>query len=211
MPKLFDINENNFENITFSKITKLEDSKYFIPIHHKCKDDNIEPVIIQLNRSFTLNDLSIDDNLSSILELSIDNKSKDIITEFDDQILAKVKDNADKWFPGKDLGNSYFDNALMNSLKPIKKDRTFKFSTRTIKEIKVFNSQHEKLQIKDAIKDSNVNVIIQLYGIWFTKSRFGLTWRLHQIKLNTPTKKTYDCLFNNDDDDDDLDNVFPDE
>ena len=208
MPKLFDMNENNFENITFGKLTKLEDSKYFIPIHNK-QSENIEPIIIQLNRCFTLNELVIEEKLSNILELSIEHKSKDIITEFDDQILAKVKDNSEKWFPGKDLGNSYFDNALMNSIKPIKKDKSFKFCTRTIKDMKVYNGSHEKLESSDVIKDSRVNVIVQLYGIWFTQSRFGLTWRLHQIKVNTPTKKTYNCLFKDDDEPDDLENVFP--
>ena len=55
--------------------------------------------------------------------------------------------------------------------------------------MKVYNGSHEKLESSDVIKDSQVNVIVQLYGIWFTQSRFGLTWRLHQIKVNTPTKK----------------------
>ena len=53
MPKLFDMNESNFENIKFGKLTKLEDSKYFIPIHQKISE-NIEPVIIQLNRCFNV-------------------------------------------------------------------------------------------------------------------------------------------------------------
>ena len=91
-------------------------------------------VILQLNRNICINDIVENEVLKNNIELSIDNKSKDIITEFDDQILAKVKDHAEIWFPGKDLGNTYFENALMNSLKPIKKDKTFKFNAKTIKE-----------------------------------------------------------------------------
>ena len=36
----------------------------------------------------------------------------------------------------------------MNSLKPIKKDKTFKFNAKTIKELKVYNMEHESIKTK---------------------------------------------------------------
>ena len=68
----------------------MDDSKYFVSINY-IENEKKEPVILQLNRNICINDIVENEVLKNNIELSIDNKSKDIITEFDDQILAKVK------------------------------------------------------------------------------------------------------------------------
>lgn len=212
MPRIFELNEENCTKIVFEKMRKLEDQRYFVPAMFKENDGSVpEPIIIQLNRNITTNDLETEEGLASVLDCLVNDDVKEIITDFDDSILARVKDNSESWFPGKEFGESYFENAVLYSVKSNKKDKKNKFSVKTTKNIKVYSSTHESLKTTDVVKDSNVNVIIQLYGVWFTQSRFGITWRLHQVKVNTPTKQTYDCLFKNDDELADLENVFPDE
>ena len=34
MPKIFEINESNFESIVFGKLRKMDDSKYFVSINY---------------------------------------------------------------------------------------------------------------------------------------------------------------------------------
>ena len=212
MPRIFELNEENCTKIVFEKMRKLEDQRYFVPAMFKENEGSVpEPIIIQLNRNITINDLETEDGLASVLDCLVNDDVKEIVTDFDDSILARVKDNSESWFPGKEFGESYFENAILYSVKSNKKDKKNKFSVKTTKNIKVYNSTHESLKTTDVVKDSNVNVIIQLYGVWFTQSRLDITWRLHQIKINTPTKQTYDCLFKNDDELADLENVFPDE
>ena len=57
-----------------------------------------------------------------------------------------------------------------------------------------------------------VSCIVHLSGIWFTKSRFGVVWKVIQIKLNKEKEKKI-CLFEDADDDeyDDMENAFPEE
>jgi hypothetical protein len=52
-----------------------------------------------------------------------------------------------------------------------------------------------------------------LSGIWFTKSRFGVVWKVFQIKMNPEKKPKEMCLFDDADDDecDEMENAFPDE
>lgn len=212
MPRIFELNEENCSNIVFDKMRKLEDQRYFVPTMFREKESSTsEPIIIQLNRNITINDLEGDDGLSSVLDSFVNEDVKEIISDFDETILAKVKDNSSEWFGEKDFGDSYFENAILYSVKSNKKDKKNKFSVKTTKNIKVYNTTHDVLTAKDVVKDSNVNMIVQLYGVWFTQSRFGITWRLHQVKINTPTKQTYECLFKNDEEPTDVENVFPDE
>lgn len=209
MPRIFELTEETSTKIVFDKMRMLEDKRYFIPAMYKEDGSIPEPIIIQLNRNITSNDLESDQGLSPILDCYINDDVRDLINEYDDTILARVKDNADTWFPGKDFGESYFENAILYSVKTKQKDKKNKFSTKTTNNIKVYNASHDSLTTADVVKDSNINMIVQLYGVWFTQSRFGISWRLHQVKINTPTKQTYECLFRDDEDLEDLENVFP--
>lgn len=212
MPRIFELNEKNGSKIFFEKMKKLEDQRYFAPAMFKeTEGASPEPIIIQVNRNITINDLETEEGLSNVLDCFVNDDVKEIITDLDDNILARVKDYSETWWEGKDFGESYFENAILYSVKSNKKDKKNKLSVKTTKNIKVYNTTHESLKTSDVVKDSNVNMIIQLYGVWFTQSRFGITWRLHQVKINTPTKQTYDCLFKNDEELVDVENVFPDE
>jgi hypothetical protein len=212
MPRVFELNDDSCEKITFDTMRKLEDNRYFVPTMFKEDEGSIsEPIIIQLNRNITNNALENEEGTASVLECILSNDMKDIINELDDCILARVKDQSHEWFPNKEFGENYFENAILYSVKTNKKDKKNKLSIKTTNNIKVYDSSHDALTYSDVTKDTNVNIIIQLYGVWFTQSRFGITWRLHQVKINTATKQTYDCLFQNEDELSDVENVFPDE
>lgn len=211
MPRLFNMTDDNFKKFVFGKLSKIDD-RYFMPMAFKENDDvESEPILIQINKAHTLGNLVSEDGLVKNFDFSVNSKTKDILSDFDDQILALTKDHSEEWFPGKSeqLTASFFDNAIFNSFRSIKNQKTYKFSARTTRNINVFNSQHEELEPSDVTDDINVNTIVQAYGIWFTKTRFGITWRIHQIKVNTPKKPTTECLFE-DEDNEDLENVFPD-
>ena len=212
MTRLFNITDDNFKRFTFGKMAKIDD-RYFIPMAFKENEDSSsEPILIQINKAHALENLTTENGIVKNFELSVNSNTKDILSEFDDQILSITKEHSKEWFPDKaeHLTSTFFDNAILNSYKSIKNKKTYKFSARTTKNINVFNSQHEELEVKDVIEDTSVNMIVQAYGIWFTRTRIGITWRIHQIKVNTPRKPTTECLFE-DDDGEDLENVFPDD
>jgi len=213
MPRLFNnICDENFRKFVFGKPTKLNDGRYFIPLAFKENEEmESEPVLIQVNKSHSLGNLIIDDEIVKNFDFSVNEKTKDVLAEFDEQILSITKEKSKDWFPenADAMTDSFFDNAILPSFKSSKKNH--KFSARTTSNIRVFNSHHEEQDLNDVVEDMNLNCIVQAYGIWFTKTRFGITWRIHQIKINTPKKPPTECLFKEDEEKtEDLDNIFPD-
>ena len=62
MPRIFELNEENCTKIVFEKMRKLEDQRYFVPAMFKENEGSVpEPIIIQLNRNITTNDLETED------------------------------------------------------------------------------------------------------------------------------------------------------
>ena len=76
----------------------------------------------------------------------------------------------------------------------------------------LFDGSKNEISINEIKSDAKVSVIVQLAGIWFTKTRFGITWKIKQMKLHGEKSKTQGkYLFEDVESDDDMDNVFPDE
>lgn len=203
--------ENNleFDHFKYGKISKMED-KYFIPMYEEI-DGSQKQILLQLKKVYTLNTLNDEGKLRSCIEFVLDEQQKENIGEIEDAVLNVAKEYKKEWFPDKDLSDSYFDNAFMQSFKPIKKSKGYKFQVKTTKNVSIFDSSHNTVEHCDVKENQKVSIIIQLYGIWFAKSRFGLTWRLHQVKIHDIPKPPQECLFaDTDEQNDELENVFPD-
>ena len=135
-----------------------------------------------------------------------------LLREAEDQMLALAKDNKEKWFPDQDITDDYLDNAFMSFVKPIKKSNDVNFRMRKSSKLSVYNHRKEEIDEEDVSEGKLVSCIVHLSGIWFTKSRFGVVWKVIQIKLNKEKEKKI-CLFEDADDDeyDDMENAFPEE
>jgi hypothetical protein len=201
----------NFELITFGKPIKGPDNKYFVNTYLKSDStQNSEDVICQFGpRLQTKHNLTIE---STSLEcIFADKSTKDFISDCDDHFLAFCKDNKEEWFNSSEISDSYLDNAIMPSIKAIKKSDMQVVKFRTSSQMNIFDSSKEKIEIDNIQEESKISAIVQLAGLWFTKTRFGITWKLKQIKLHNEKPKSGGAYLFDDVDDDELDNVFPDE
>ena len=209
MTKFFN-KESEFDKIEFGDIIKGPDNKYFVSAYTKTEDGQSDDIICQFGpRLQTKHGLEAD---SSSLEcIFADQSMKEFVSECDDHMLAFCKDNKKIWFHSEDISDSYLDNAIMPSFKSIKKSDSCIMKFRTSQVMSVFDSSKEEITKEEVVENSKVSLIVQLAGLWFTKTRFGLTWKLKQIKINNEKPKSIGEYLFEDGEDDELDNVFPDE
>jgi hypothetical protein len=199
----------DFSNVEFGTPIKGNDGKYFVSAFVKEEMQSNE-IICQFGpRLQTKNSLSSE---STSLEcIFADNQLKDFITDCDDHMLAFCKDNKEAWFNSTDISDSYLDNAMFPSFKQVKKTDSYVIKLRTSSVMNIFDSSKEEIDITSITEDSKVSVIVQFAGLWFTKTRFGLTWKIKQIKLHNEKPRSSGKYLFEDAPDEDLDNVFPDD
>lgn len=196
-------NSIDYSQIEFGEPKKGKDGKYFIQTTLESED-----ILFQLKK------LKCKSGVGSTFDVEVTQENNvDLLREAEDQMLALSKDNKDCWFPDKEITDDYLDNAFMSFIKPIKKSSNINFRMRTSSRLSVYNVAKDEIDSDDVEEGKEISCITQLNGIWFTKSRFGVVWKVYQIKLNPDKKSKEMCLFEDADDDecDEMENVFPDE
>ena len=193
----------DYSNVTFGDAKKGKDGKYFIST--TVEDEEI---------LFQMKKVVCKSQITSAFDVQVTQENNvEIIREAEDQMLALAKDNKDEWFPEQNITDEYLDNAFMSFIKPIKKSSDVHFRMRTSSRLSVYNAVKEEVEYDEVVEGKTASCIVQLSGIWFTKSRFGVVWKVFQIKLDREKKPKDICLFEDADDDeyDEMENAFPDE
>lgn len=210
MVKLFN-KEPNFETIHFTKPIKGKDGKYFVAMNSQESDESNE-IICQFGPKLKISS-DVQESDTSIDVLIVQEEIIDFIKDCDDNALAFCKDNKEAWFEDEDISDSYIDQAFMSSIKEMKKQKgSYGMKMRISRDIDVFNGNKENMEKENIKKDAKVSMIVQMAGLWFTKTRFGLTWKVMQVKLNEDKeKKIGKSMFFEEYNEHDIDNVFPDE
>ena len=119
------------------------------------------------------------------------NHSKDVIKAFYSPIIKVYKD--------KETGEESDKYAPTIKLKIPRRDNKFS--------CEVYNDKKERVELVDVVgKGAQVQAIIKCNGIWFAGSRYGVSWRIEQMKV-TPSKKLQGyCFIEESDEDDDVPN-----
>lgn len=196
-------NSIDYTQIEFSEPKKGKDGKYFISTSLEENE-----ILFQLKK------LNCKSEITSSFDVQVtDSSNVDLLREAEDQMLALAKDNKDTWFPEQGITDDYLDNAFMSFIKPIKKSQDVNFRMRTSSRLSVYNAIKEEVDFDEIQEGKSVSCIVQLSGIWFTKSRFGVVWKVFQIKMDKERKPKEVCLFEDADDEecDEMENAFPEE
>lgn len=210
MVKLFN-KEPNFEGINFTKPIKGKDGKYFVAMNCQENDDSNE-IICQFGPKLKIS-TDVQESDTSIDTLIVQEEIIDFIRECDDNAVAFCKDHKEEWFEEEEISDTYIDQAFMPSIKEMKKQKgCYGMKMRISREMDVFNGKRENVDKETIKKDAKVSTIVQMAGLWFTKTRFGITWKVIQVKLNEDKdKKIGKSMFFEEENEHDIDNVFPDE
>jgi len=204
----------NYDEITFVKPI-MQGDRYFVKALM-----GTERIITQFNRWMTCKTEMVceDGKPPSQVEVIIPGKDGTVspfieyMSDFEDAMLKTVKQKKDEWFPDKDISDEWLDQAFHSGFKQVKKSTDATAKLRISKELLIYTSERKETGLNDIHDGSKIAVIIHMDGIWFTKSRFGLTWKVVQIKVHKDKEPSRMYMF--DDDavpEPDLDNVFPDD
>lgn len=199
----------DFTNVVFGNPIKGTDGKYFVSAFLKTEDQS-EDIVCQFAPRLLVK-TNMTQESTSLECMFADQTLKEFVSDCDDHMLAFCKDNKEKWFNTNEISDSYLDNAMFPSYKNLKKTESCIMKFRTSSVMAVFDNSKEEIDIENIVENSKVSLIVQLAGLWFTKTRFGLTWKLKQIKLHNEKPKSAGQYLFEDADEEDLDNVFPDE
>ena len=205
--------KSEFEALSFGKPVKGNDGRYFVACYFSKENEPADEVICQFSKQITNTSKIVVDGGTELL--IADEDTIEFIKECDEKLLELCKQNKALWFPGKEISDTYVEQAFMESLKEVKKHKNKAFlKSRTSKDFVMFNSSKDIIDVVDLKEQSKLAIIIQLAGLWFSSSRFGITWKLRQGKLLETEKvnKFEKSLFIDEEEEEEADmNVFPDE
>lgn len=103
-----------------------------------------------------------------------------------DQVMVDIiKSKRDEWFPNKNIDDTFVEVGQVPSV-------IFKnvIRLRVNKNVELFDSKSkQKLDESFVPAGTSVKCIMHLTGLWFTATRWGITWNLVQMKTY-PEKKS---------------------
>ena len=202
-----------FDKLTFSKPVTQGD-RYFVQVQR-----DGERVTKQFNRWMKCKtDLVKDKKQGSYIDIHIPGTDTDVspfieyASDFEDAMLKTCKEKKKEWFPDKEISDEWLDQAFQSGFKQIKKSNDATMRFRVPNELDVYTSEKEEATPEDIKDGVSIAIIALMDGIWFTKSRFGLTWKVLQAKVKMDRAPSRKYMFDDDAAPDPvLDNVFPDD
>ena len=154
-------------------------------------------------------DMTDDDGspVSFIEMKTLDESFIEKIKDIDNLILEYVKIHKEEWFKGKEITDAFLEMGQVNTQKENKENKKeFIIQFKTSNETTHYDAEKQRIQVTDMKKGQELYVIGQLVGIWFTSTRWGITWKVLQTKNEKMYKKVeMDYLFEEEDDDSEID------
>jgi hypothetical protein len=208
MTKVMALSLIDYSKIDFESPIKASDGRYFMKCFYKEEDENSDStdILVQVNNVVAQEELS--KNLLRVATKYVSTQSN-TISEVDDNFLVLAKQNKDLWFPGDDeITDSYLESAFMNTLKPIKKTHDAEFKLILNKDAKIYDTDKSQVGPEQIVVGKSLSMICTISGLWFTKTRFGITWKINQLKVKSNPSLIKECLIE-DDEPEDIEDYFP--
>lgn len=161
---------------------------------------------LKLNAELSLEQMTFTDMMCSSQDFI------DSIKQVDHAMVSVIKANRDTWFPNKNIDDTFVEVGQMSSvlMKNV-------LRLRVPLKVDVFDSAKNQLtELTHIDAGTSVRGILHLSGMWFTATRWGLSWNVVQLKTypKEKPKTVYSgYLFPDEDDEcntiDDIDIVTP--
>jgi hypothetical protein len=167
----------------YSQPVKIPDGRYYLKV-----TKGGERVFYQLNKLKLM-----DDTLLSTKNLSfaLAETAGDILSAVEHELVSQAIASKIEWF-GKDI----MDETIAKAYQSAVEGNVFQAPLATVNGQNVvvaYDSKKEAVQLDQIQKDSVIDVLVELSGLWFLKKSFGPIFRIAQIRLanQAPTRKTF--------------------
>lgn len=205
---IYDNSHNvDFDTVSYGTLKSTQDKKFVLPMFLKADDGEISPIFINLRKLQITNNLMENENMVKTVDCTISQVVKDMLMFYDESILEFMKKHKESIFKdNKEIDDKFLEEGMRQSFTPLRNSARFNYKLQPSKDLSIFNSKKESFERETFVKDTNFDCIVQLYGAWFASSKFGIIWKLSQVKINEK-HPIQTCMFKEEVDDDD---VFPD-
>lgn len=167
----------------YSQPVKIPDGRYYLKV-----TKGGERVFYQLNKLKL-----VDDNLLATKNLSftLPESAVDILSAVEQELLSQAISSKMEWF-GKEISDETIAKAYQSAID----HGTFQAPLATVNGqtvVVAYDSNKDAVELKNIQKDSVVDVLVELSGLWFLKKSFGPIFRLAQIRvpLQAASRKTF--------------------
>lgn len=203
--KISPINDLDSSKFVF-KGPKKEEDRYYIYITQKKTPESLpEKIYVQTPRLLVKSSMQ-----ESFADFTLPNALPfgSMMQEMDENILSIIKEKKEEWFQGQNIEDAFLDVGQTHSIK-VTKDSS-KIKLRVPKDTIAYNSKKEQIDLEEVSIDSEVTCILQLVGMWFTKTRWGVTWKTVQVKTHEKKKEPLRVyMFADEEVEDDEESLYP--
>lgn len=173
--------------------------------------DEKERIMIQTPKLKLTNDLDL--NAMSFVDMTCSNPEfLESVKQVDHAMASVIKANRDTWFPNKNIDDTFVEVGQMPSvlMKNV-------LRLRVRENVDIFDSAKNQLTELTRIEaDTQVRCILHMSGLWFTATRWGISWNVVQLKTypkDKPKTVYTGYLFPDEDEEpmhgEDIDTVVP--
>jgi hypothetical protein len=195
---VFKVTNVPYDQIVFGKLKKGIDT-YMMPTYVKDVESIPQKLLVQANNMcFDTGEFGRD----YVDVHSNDDGLHEMIKTMEAHVLNELKMNREAWFGKQDIDDVFLESGMTSTAL-----KNSKFRFRVMDDVQIYDANRESKELSAITSAQPCHLILQMVGIWFTPSRWGVTWKVMQIKLKhqRQLKKLRDCMFSNDDQDDDHD------
>ena len=185
-----------FDKVVFGKLKKGVDT--YMMSTYLSENNVLSKLCVQTPKLALHSDVIVGDDIQPFVTYTSEDVSiAKFIKSTEEYVLGELKRNKEEWFVNKGIDDVFLENGLTSS---VMKHNIYRF--RIMKDVQVYDSNKTLIDINDVHKGMTSKCIIQMTGLWFTPSRWGVTWKVIQMKLqgksaNLDSKKEY--MFTDDD------------
>lgn len=207
MAFVFTASNLNVDNIIFKTPPKKEDNKhYFFASTKEGKN-----VYLQTPKVNMLSELDASSDVQHIDFQTTDETFINKLREVDEQVIQRIKEEKETWFTGKNIDDSFLEGAQTHSLQLAPKSNVkYNVKLRVMSDLKVYDQDKNELDSSAKLTNLPVKCIVQMVGVWFTAHRWGIAWKVVQMKAGKK-KQLVPYMFTDDEDieDDDQKSICP--
>jgi hypothetical protein len=165
------------DKIVFGKLKKGHDT-YMMSTYYSDDQQTLSKIFVQTPKMvLTTEPITVDGVQSFVTFSSEDASIREMLTSIEDTVLQQLKLHKDTWFVNKGIDDLFLENGLTST---VLKNNVFRF--RLMDDVQVYDGTKRPIKLNNIKKGDVFKCIIQLTGLWFTPSRWGITWKVMQIK-----------------------------
>ena len=169
--------------LEYAKTPKqLSDGRFFVKV---CKPWG-EKLVIQLNNTVLCTSYESSD---SSITISVNEQHAGKIVDIDTLTVQAALANSVDWFK-RELKPKTVNAAYSKSITS--DDNTMnveKMGGKAATATGIYDHKKNAVENRDIPQGTVCDVLVELTGVWFLKTTFGLVWRVVQIRLKPPSRK----------------------